>query len=441
MSAREPNQRVAIACGGTGGHLFPGVAVADELLKRGLRVTLMISPKEVDQQAAGSASGVDVVTLPAAGLVRGGAIKFLRASWASYRAARIEFEQRPPQAVLAMGGFTSAPPVLAARRIHARTFLHESNTIPGRANRWLSWLVNGAFTGFPSAAQRLHCRSMKLTGTPVRPQLKRADPAACRTALGVEPSRPIILVVGGSQGAAGINDLVLRMLPLVSQSAPGWQWIHLTGSADFEKVRQAYPSARLKAIVQPFCAEMNLALGAATAAVARAGASSLAEFAALHLPAVLIPYPAATDNHQYFNALAFAEAGAAEILEQKGATPEVLFQKLRPLVEDAVARKAMQQALNGWSRPEAARDIAETVMAAITSREESADAGRSASNSRQNGVGPSSGEEKPGSSDFSRLGWVSPREPALRFQSFHPLSASLRRDGSLLQAVEGRNRA
>src|SRR5262245_25675337 len=155
MNHCESLRPIAIACGGTGGHLFPGLAVAQELVERGCKVTLIVSPKEVDQQAVQGVVGMDVMTLPAVGLKRGGEIAFLRGCCRSYRAARKLFQARRPQAVLAMGGFTSAPPVLAGRRSGAPAFLHESNTIPGRANRLLSRMVTQAFVGFPSAAARL----------------------------------------------------------------------------------------------------------------------------------------------------------------------------------------------------------------------------------------------------------------------------------------------
>ncbi len=155
----QPAPRIAIACGGTGGHLFPGLAVAEELKHHGCAVTLLISPKEVDQQAVKSATGVKIVTLPAVGLSKGSRMAFVRGFWDSYCAARNLFKTERPEAVLAMGGFTSAPPVLAGKFLGARVFLHESNTIPGRANRWLSWIIHQAFLGFGEAAPRLHARA------------------------------------------------------------------------------------------------------------------------------------------------------------------------------------------------------------------------------------------------------------------------------------------
>ncbi|HZL13661.1 MAG TPA: glycosyltransferase, partial [Verrucomicrobiae bacterium] len=159
---------VAIACGGTGGHLFPGIAIAEELTKRGCRIALLISPKNVDQQAVKSAHGMEVFTLPAVGLQNRNYFSFARSFWQSWRAASKYFKQRKPDAVLAMGGFTSAPPILAGNAFGAKTFLHESNTIPGKANRFLSRFVGEAFVGFPEAAARLKAHKVSVTGTPVR---------------------------------------------------------------------------------------------------------------------------------------------------------------------------------------------------------------------------------------------------------------------------------
>ena len=356
---------IAIACGGTGGHLFPGLSVAEKLLQRDCVVTLLISPKEVDQEAVRSASGMEIVTLPAIGLQRGGEIAFLRGFKKSYGAARRLFKTNRPDAVLAMGGFTSAPPILAGKRLGAQTFLHESNTIPGRANRWLSWVVNRAFVGFHSAAGRLNNRKVTITGTPVRASFKPRDAAACRAALGFDPTRPLLLVMGGSQGANGINELVIKSLPTFAKLAPTLQWFHLAGPKDAQKVKQAYETLKLKAVVHPFFSGMELALGAASAAISRAGASSLAELAAMRVPSVLVPYPAATDDHQLHNARAFAQTGAARILEQEGATAEAMAEQIVGIVKCAATRQKMQRALAQWQAPRAAQEIADAMLDSV----------------------------------------------------------------------------
>ena len=366
MTANLSTQpRVAIACGGTGGHLFPGLAVAERLVQRGCAVTLLVSNKEVDRQGVEQAAGMEIVTLPAVGLTRGRVLAFARGFWSAYSLASKTFQAQTPAAALAMGGFTSAPPLLAAKRLGARTFLHESNTIPGRANRWLSRVVDRAFIGFPSAANRLHLANISLTGTPVRPQFQARAARPCREALGLEPERPTVLIVGGSQGASGLNDLVLRALPGLAKVVPAWQWIHLTGPADTDRVRKAYDALRLKAVVQSFCSGMELALGAATVAVSRAGASSLAELAAMRVPPVLVPYPAATDDHQFHNARAFEQTGAARLLPQGQTKPEQLGDVLLNLMRDPAGREQMQAALEQWHHPRAAADIAEAILSAV----------------------------------------------------------------------------
>jgi UDP-N-acetylglucosamine--N-acetylmuramyl-(pentapeptide) pyrophosphoryl-undecaprenol N-acetylglucosamine transferase len=352
-----------IACGGTGGHLFPGWAVGQELLRRGCRVTLMVSPKDVDQHVVTSISGMETVTLPAVGLNRGGQIGFLAGFFKSYRLARRLFARRRPDLVLAMGGFISAPPVLAGKRAGARTFIHESNSIPGRANRWLARWVEGAFVYFPTAAQQLRARRVEVTGMPVRPQfLKPLAAPEARQTLGLKAGSPVLLVMGGSQGASKINELFLEALPQLRQSAPDLQFIHLAGPRDAESVRAAYHEEKATALVRAFSSEMPVALAAADVAVSRAGASSLAELAARRLPAVLIPYPTAADNHQYFNARAFAQCGAARMLEQRTATPAGLAAEILDLARDTAKRSIMQQALAAWHAPGAAAQIAERIL-------------------------------------------------------------------------------
>ena len=357
--------RIAIACGGTGGHLFPGLAIAEQLVRRDCSVVLLVSPKEVDQQGVRQAGAVEVLTLPAVALTRGHWLAFVRGFTQSYRAARTAFSSRPPKAALAMGGFTSAPPLLAAKRLGARTFLHESNTIPGRANRWLARVVDGAFCGFPSTVRRLRHRHVTVTGTPVRSQFSPRDAGACRAALGLDPARPVILVMGGSQGASAINHLVSEALPTFTRLAPQWQWLHLAGPTDAGTLKETYAASKLKAVVHSFFSEMELTLGAATVAISRAGASSLAELAAMRVPAVLVPYPIATDNHQFHNARAFEATGAACLLEQAAANPYALCEALVGLVRDAGRREQMQAALAQWHKPQAADQIAEAILAQL----------------------------------------------------------------------------
>ena len=362
---------VAIACGGTGGHLFPGLAVGRELAARGTQVTLLISPKEVDQAAVQGLGDLRTATLPAVGLQGRNYGSFLMGFMMAWRAAHRCFSDRslsprPPEAVLGMGGFTAAPPMLAGRRLGAATFLHESNTVPGRANRMLARWTRESFTGFEETGGRWGRTSVTFTGTPVREAIARLrpirDPRAAKTALGLDPERPVLLVTGGSQGARGLNRWVCDTLPGLAAAAPDLQFIHLSGTPDLPEVQAAHRALGLRSVVLPFLQEMHLALEAADAVVSRAGASSLAELAALRLPSVLIPLPTAQDNHQYHNAAVLSRAGAALLMEQSNPDPARLQGGILAVLKDAALRDSMRTALGALDHPEAAATIAECIL-------------------------------------------------------------------------------
>lgn len=353
---------IAIACGGTGGHLFPGLAVADALEERGCEITLLVSQKEVDQEAVKSAAGMRVVSLPAVGLQKGRWAGFARGFWRSFQQCSHLFARLRPEGVLAMGGFTSAPPVLAGKKSRSATFLHESNSIPGRANRWLSPWVDEVFVGFSSAARRIYNQCIRRVGTPVRSEFIPTDAGACRMALSLKPEDPVLLIMGGSQGARAINELVANAISILAVEAPALQFLHLTGSEDHSKLQAIYARHSRRACVRPFLTEMELALGAATLAINRAGASSLAELAAMEVPAILIPYPHATENHQLENARALAGSGAARILVESSTTPEMLARETLELLRSPSECAAIKSALRKWQFPEAAAEMANCML-------------------------------------------------------------------------------
>jgi UDP-N-acetylglucosamine--N-acetylmuramyl-(pentapeptide) pyrophosphoryl-undecaprenol N-acetylglucosamine transferase len=362
MHLPPADKLIAIACGGTGGHLFPGIAIGEKLVERGCDVTLLVSQKEVDQVGASTRGGMGVISLPAVPLLTGNFPVFARATWQSFRQVRAAFKERRPTAVLAMGSFTAAAPIMAGRLIGARTALHESNSIAGRANRLLAPWVHHVFIGFSSAANQMRNRSVQFTGTPVRSQFQPLDPASSRMAMGLDPKSPVVLVMGGSQGATAVNKAVLGAVPLLVKRIPGIQFLHLTGSANHEAIAAAYKPLTSRARVLPFLTEMDLALGAASACVSRAGASSLAEIAAMEVPSVLVPYPTAADDHQYHNARALAQAGAARLMIQSQIRPDTLANSLHELVTDSLVVEKMRAELRRWYFPDAADQIAATLL-------------------------------------------------------------------------------
>ena len=364
--SNTPKPHIVIACGGTGGHLFPGIAVGQQLVRRNCEVTLIVSEKDIDQQAQQDSWGMEIVRLPAVGLTGRNYLGFILAFSKSFFATKKIFKVKPPQAVLAMGGFTAAPPILAGKFAGVPTFLHESNAIPGRANRWLSQWVNRVFVGFSHAGPLFVGADVVDIGTPVRPQFTPREPANSRALLGLDPVRPTLLIMGGSQGASAINDLMIKSLPRLVGLLPEMQFLHLTGEKDFGRVQSAYAqNAPGKFIVKSFLAEMQHALTAATVAISRAGASSLAEIAAMRVPSILIPYPAATDNHQQANAHEYARTGSAKVLEQAEATPETLCQLVDAIAKSSAARQSLVLALACWHRPRAAEAIADQIVAAV----------------------------------------------------------------------------
>ena len=369
MKQSLSDQFVAIACGGTGGHLFPGMAVGEKLLDRGCDVALLVSNKEVDQLSSRGATGMEIVTLPAVPLLKGNFPTFTKTFWQSLRQLRPYFRKRPPTAVLAMGGFTSAAPIVAGKLAGARTAIHESNSYAGRANRLLAPWVNHVFIGFASAANQLGNRSVQFTGTPVRSQFERMDPVPCRMALGLDPNKPVLLITGGSQGASAVNKALLEAVPVLTQRIPDIQFLHLTGTANYEAIAAAYKGLNARAKVFAFFREMELALGAASAVISRAGASSLAEIAAMQVPSILIPYPAAADDHQYHNARGFAQSGAARIFVQSQLRPDLLANAVTELITDEVVVQQMRHELHKWHYPTAADQIIKTLL-----REPDADA-------------------------------------------------------------------
>ena len=356
-------KRIAIACGGTGGHLFPGLAVGDALVARGCEVTLLVSSKEVDQTAVKSAYGMEVESLPVIGLSRN-LPRFAASFWSSLGQCRKLFGENRPDAVLAMGGFTSAPPVIAGKLIGARIFLHEANAIPGRAVKLLAPLADEVFVQFPAAMPRVLSIDVRATGLPVRAAMEPIEKADARTALGLADDQPVLLVMGGSQGARSINQALIESLPRLAKALPDLQFIHLTGTGSVELVRQAYDALGLSAVVRPFLTEMEYALGAADLALSRSGASSLAEFSAMELPAILIPYPTAVDDHQRLNARSFVDIGAARCFHQKQLTPNLLVSQLSQLFGSPARLEAMAGAMKQWKSAQATGEVVQRIFEA-----------------------------------------------------------------------------
>lgn len=355
--------KVAIAGGGTGGHLFPALAVAEVLQQRGDEVIVFISEKEIDALATRDRDEFKFEKLPSIGMPKvmsPAILGFLKRFNDSFSRCRSLYRRFRPDAVLGMGGFTSTAPILAGKLAKAPTFLHESNAIPGKANRLNARMATKVFLGFEECAAHLPGSTCEVTGTPIRKTLATRVPREeALAAFNLQPDRKTLLVMGGSQGARGINEALIKVLPLFGEL--GIQIIHLTG-LDAEQVMTAnYRREGLPAYVSAFCHKMEAAYSAADLVISRSGAASLSELSLFGLPSILIPYPHAAENHQALNAGIFFRAGAAELLEQDQVSDRTLAEKIRSLLGDNKRLVEMSQRASKL----AVRDAAERVVEAM----------------------------------------------------------------------------
>lgn len=345
-----------ILAGGTGGHVYPALAVARELLDQGHEVVWM-----------GTRSGLEARVVPAAGIpVEWLSVSGIRGKgWRNKLAAPLmlvrAFAQAlailrrvKPDVVLGMGGFVSGPGGLLARLLGIPLVLHEQNRVPGTTNRWLARWATVILEAFPgSFPERVGARC---TGNPVRREIAGLQREA-------RPADSIrILIVGGSLGAKALNETVPEAIALTGLSLQIW---HQTGAALRDETQARYAQHGIDARVDAFIEDMAAAYAWADLAVCRAGAMTVSELAAVGLPAILVPFPYAIDDHQTYNARYPAEAGAAVLLPQTELTPERLAAELRALIGDAHTLHAMAESATQLAKPEAARDVAAICLATL----------------------------------------------------------------------------
>jgi UDP-N-acetylglucosamine--N-acetylmuramyl-(pentapeptide) pyrophosphoryl-undecaprenol N-acetylglucosamine transferase len=317
--------KVLIACGGTGGHLFPGLAVAETMLQRQHQVKLLVSEKTIDSTALAALTNgctASAITVQAIGAIGYNgwrqSIRFCSGLARALSDCADICDEFRPDVVLGMGGFTSAPAVLVARRRRngTATLIHESNAVPGKANRWAGKFADHVAVGLADCARFFGRKPVTVTGTPIRAALRAGKVADAHERLGLRLEWLTVLVMGGSQGAHAINETMAAALPWLEEWRERTQFLHLSGPRDETLVRDAYEKNGFEAKVMSFCNHMELAYSAADLVVARSGAATLTEIAAFGLPAVLIPFPQAAGDHQLHNARVFERAGAATVIEE-----------------------------------------------------------------------------------------------------------------------------
>lgn len=365
-----PEPRTYIfAGGGTGGHLFPGVAVAQELreLDPAARLLFVGSDKELEQSIF-SRLQLEHRSLPVESLrsLTRHPVRFVTRNWQAWRVARRWIRELQPAVVVGLGGYASAPIVWAASRIRIPVVLLEQNVIPGRTTRLLSGSSKMVCTSFAEAIRHLpHGTSIEVTGNPVRREIAELH--------NIRPERKHqeLLILGGSQGADRLNDAVLGAVSELRNELSDWHIVHQSGLRQIESLRSAYRDLRLNATVEPFFDDMKERYQSASLVISRAGATTLAELTCCGLPMILVPYPQAADDHQRANAISLRDNNAAVIVEHKPSpadTAQDLSTQLAAIIASPEMRQQLSDAAYHLAKPDAAAVVARRIQSLTASK-------------------------------------------------------------------------
>jgi len=360
------------AGGGTGGHLFPGIAVAQQLQQTdpGARVLFVGSSKELEQSIL-ARHQIDHRPLPVESLLtlKRRPFHFAIQNWRAWVAARRLIREVRPAAVIGLGGYASAPIVWAASRAKIPVVLLEQNVIPGRTTRWLSRSAALVCVSFPEAVRQLpKAGAVEVTGNPLRREI--IDLLAAHSSMRHEKPRQL-LVLGGSQGADSLNDAVTVAVRQLGNDLKSWRVVHQTGPRQADAICETYQGISIDATVAPFFDDMAERYRSASLVISRAGATTLAELTCCGLPMILLPFRHAADDHQRANARSLAEAGAAVVVEHRDTaeqTANELTGQLRLLLTDDARRSNMSAAALRLGRPDAAAIVASRIQALAVER-------------------------------------------------------------------------
>ena len=350
---------VLIAGGGTGGHLFPGLAVAGELRRRepGVQIAFVGTARGLESRAVPQA-GYPLDVIRSAGLKgksAGARLRGVSTLPLSVVDAWRVISRRRPDLVIGVGGYSSGPVVLLAALRGIPTMVLEQNATPGLTNRLLAPWVRAAAVTYDAALPHFKGKGF-VSGNPVRAEFLEDRPASRRSAA------PAVLVLGGSQGAHAINLAVAAAVPEVVAVHRGLTLVHQTGERDAATMRDAYARAGIAARVEPFLDDVAGEMRAADLVIGRAGATSLAELAAIGRAALLVPFPAATDDHQRKNADVLVAGGAARVIDERELTGRRLATEVSGLLAEPATLAGMGVAMKAFARPHAAADIVDRAL-------------------------------------------------------------------------------
>lgn len=360
-------ERVLIAGGGTGGHLFPGLAVAQVIKKR---------HREVDVRFLGTARGIEsrvvpregfeLITVPVRGFPRKGLGRQIAAGWAFVRSLFMtwsHFRKWRPDVILGTGGYASAPAVLVGRLMSIPVVLQEQNSVPGAVNRVMSRLADEVHINFAGARVHFKRRDhLRLTGNPLRSGLFRGNRQRAFRRFSLSPERRTVVVIGGSRGARRINEAIRDAIVRLPKRFNA-QFLIQTGRDDLEMLQKDLANVEIPVSIHAFLNNVEDAYTVADLIVCRAGAMTLSELTACGVPSILVPYPHATNNHQEANAREMVDRGASVMILDSELTGERLADELRKLLGDNLALRRMATNAHGSARYGGAERLADALAA------------------------------------------------------------------------------
>jgi UDP-N-acetylglucosamine--N-acetylmuramyl-(pentapeptide) pyrophosphoryl-undecaprenol N-acetylglucosamine transferase len=372
MLDKEP-RHYFFAGGGTGGHIYPALVVADEIRKRqdGSSILFFCSHREIDARIL-SKTGYEFLPLPAVGLVMHPRklIQFYAQFVKSYYFVKQVLRPfRQSAVVIGTGGFVTAPVVMAARSLKIPVYLINVDSMPGKTNLYLARFAKKVFVQFTETAKFFKKTCVETVGCPLRQGFEKPNRHKAFLELALDEDKKVVLITGASSGSMNINNAVISILPELSEFAGDWQIVHLTGQLQYKWVKDAICGVDITYHAVDYYDDMPSLLAASDIVVGRAGAVSVAEYAAAGKPTICIPYPYHKDKHQYQNARKLVDAGAAVIVEDNielpSQTAQNLLNMLTALMADKRKRQAMKTAAQGLYNPQTANQIINSIINSI----------------------------------------------------------------------------
>ncbi|MEP9411203.1 MAG: undecaprenyldiphospho-muramoylpentapeptide beta-N-acetylglucosaminyltransferase [Candidatus Brocadia sp.] len=361
--------KVIFAGGGTGGHLMAGLSTAEEIHSRfrGAEIIFFGTDKEFEKRCV-ELKGFQYRQLRAKkwGKTCKYIFTFIGTTLASIVESLFVMRKFNPDIVIGLGGYASVAPVIAAKLLGIPSVLLEQNVIPGKANRFLARWADEVYCHWRGPIKWFNrAKVVRVTGTPIRKDILFSRRSRSAEKFGLSPSKKTLLITGGSQGAQAINEVILKCLPELEALSDDLQIIHCTGEYGYEAAKAAYAKMKIDAFVCSFLDDMGAAFSMADVIVCRAGATTIAEITAIGIPAIVIPYPHAADNHQYWNAMELASSGGGYLLQQLDLTPEKVVELVTDLFKNKEKYERMKMFSKGMGIPNAAANVVDNICRVI----------------------------------------------------------------------------